>query len=124
MEPKFIQFGGTRIKLSNIKNYGISYEAYEVKRPPTQTEINRGIKRAEDRKKKRKKWDILGKFVDEVDVAYLSSNYYKEERSRPENKKQYYLYVTTYQNDNYKFYEDEVSFNIRDKVKELDKYLT
>lgn len=35
----------------------------------------------------------------------------------------HYLYVTTYQKENYKFYADKVSFNIHDKFKELDMLL-
>lgn len=35
-----------------------------------------------------------------------------------------YLYITTYQNDNYRFYQDEVDFDIREKLNLLDSYLS
>lgn len=34
-----------------------------------------------------------------------------------------YLYVTTYQGDNYRFNDWEVSFDIYEKCKELDSYM-
>lgn len=37
--------------------------------------------------------------------------------------KRTYLYVTTYQKDNYTFYQNEVSWNIVEKRNELDRYL-
>lgn len=68
---EFIAFGNVRIKLSNIKDYGLSKYEYE---------------------------------------------YDGEQRYRK------YLYVTTYQKDNYEFYEKDVSFNIFKKCNELDQF--
>ena len=39
------------------------------------------------------------------------------------NKPEDYLYVTTYQNDNYRFYETEVPFDIREKCSEIDQHM-
>ena len=40
--------------------------------------------------------------------------------TKPEN----YLYVTTFQGDNYNWFEHHVKFDIYEKCKELDKYMT
>lgn len=39
------------------------------------------------------------------------------------NNKLEYLYITTYQNDNFKFYAHMCDFDIRDKIHEMDKLL-
>jgi len=82
--PEFIAFGSTRIKLKNIKSYGL-----------TSSDFGHS----------------------ETIYIFGPSSVWKEDIRR-------YLYVATYQNDNYRFFEDEVSFNIQNKCAELDKWLS
>lgn len=152
MRPTFIKLGNIRIKLSNIKNYGISYTSRErlkiiskeeFEKLKKEEQINNSKKRLNKIKRpKNIKEKILKKIpFRNIPTSEYQKSYekYREEythryqNASAEYKKNYfelenysipYLYITTYQNDNYKFHEDKVSFNVRDKMKELDKYLT
>ena len=109
--PDFIVFGDIRIKLSNIKNYGLSSEEYTVSAKKELTSVE----------------SVLGTVDDLFDLVAIGLDLLQGEpiyRSVYETKERKYLYVTTYQNDNYTFYEDIARFNIREKCNELDKWLS
>lgn len=185
--PQFLEFGGARIKLTNIKNYGIAqgdgwyakmyrdvpakyitkkkafgktvtelvseatieetgevypidvkenvesyhpyihgrptYNGYEIGArygPKMMRKVveyhvwNRG-KQATIRVDHAFHLDANGNIVSTQ--AALSSEHLF---TKPEN----YLYVTTFQGDNYKWFEHHVKFDIYEKCKELDKYMT
>lgn len=180
-KPEFIMFGEVRVKLNNIKNYGIvdenryfekvfgKYLAQAEKRydnkildflisTPAQyewtvhcrdTEIDsiryNSIKNGERRARKgyvienanyyefeiANEWDnARGKNVDKVYQKQRTAqqdgiyevNYWAQKddvfmKSIP------YLYVTTYQDDNYVFRQDLVSWHINEMCAELDRYL-
>lgn len=159
--PTFILIGSMRIKLCNIKNYGIG-EGYSYHRKLYKKEEVFGlwyIKKAgynlSDAKctadgrtfVKNFKFvkmikvdkdliDDKGKMYFKNDDYYEKDNDYivfkesvefegneniKDEVNKIINR---YLYVTTYQNDNYTFYQSDCDFNIDEKLKELDRYLT
>lgn len=122
-KPAFIICGETRIKLSNIKNYGIDVETVTNKRQKlmkyTKEQMKtrrlealpRGIAKAFDHP-----LVGLGAFVDN-----MFETHYKKEIV---DKKQYnILYITTYQGDNYRFDERYAGFNVLEKLKELDQHL-
>jgi cold shock CspA family protein len=111
--PTFIAFGATRIKLSDIKQYGFKEEEYKVEVPAK---------------------DIIEKcinFIKNNDPDLIEAGEYDTDcdglvwnTTRKVTKKRQYLYITTYQNDNHKFYEkNEDGFDIYEKRKELDKWL-
>ena len=127
-KPSFIAFDDIRIKTSNIKNYGISSEVFYFKKIYDKIPCENGLAK------------LLG-CVDTVwngetekngikieefrnpKVTYTHNQGYKNYLPLREDyveKTIEYLYVTTYQNDNYKFYECDVSFDIREKMKEID----
>jgi len=91
MSGSYITIGETRIKKSNIKTFGISYQ--NAPKP-----INA---------------DRLLSGIGEMFSGGSFSNGYSR---NPPSKR--YLYVTTYQNDNYKFFENEI--NIDEVVKVLE----
>lgn len=106
LKPTFIQLGNTRIKLTNIKNYGMKKD-YDVLTRPVETETG-------------------NKFIDGV-VTFLSiASAITGGEVCKEEYKEYYdiLYVTTYQNDNFEFSEKDAGFNIHKKFKELDQLLS
>lgn len=125
--PKFIVLDDVRIKLNNIKNYGIDYrddvkvEKKLVPMTKKQKVINKvigvplGITEV-----------ISG--INESTPGYglkdlfnsLTADSYVE---KTEKKIKYkVLYITTYQGDNYRFDGEFVSFSIEEKVKQLDEY--
>lgn len=55
----------------------------------------------------------------------IESSYYKYKAGRDDVKKviEEYLYITTYQGDNFKFYKSEASFDIYAKCNEIDEAL-
>ncbi len=87
MSNNYIKIAETRIKKSNIKNFGVGYEKQSGNPSPVAWLIS-GIKEKSD----------FGDFFDGV----------KQSMSPPDKK---YLYITTYQNDNYKFYSNQISIN-------------
>lgn len=156
--PIFIQFGDVRIKLNNIKNYGIDicnsyyYKIYEYDPQLAQ-------KMAEEAKKERGLSKILSAFFPNSDSGsykwngekiYIasfskenalkeagidSSDYHRCYRRNQNGSlesctyddfletQENYLYVTTYQGDNFQFIESTANFNIFDKCKEIDSYM-
>lgn len=124
---KFIAFDDVRIKLSNIKNYGIRTWDEEYEYTFTKEEMKR-------RESERKERD--GKFLTGVqntvsiislinaaaggEFGWVTPRLEPTEKRKMRRKK---LYVTTYQNDNYEFYDNEVRFDIDKKLKELDEQL-
>lgn len=91
----FIKIGEERIKLSNVKHYGV--EKYKI----NNDSISNRIENA----------SYLASFSDRLS-AFLEMP--------TETIK--YLYITTYQGDNYKFYDHEINFN--QIIEELDTYFT
>lgn len=120
--PKFISCGNTRIKISNIKEYGISYRELYVKPNYKKSDIQPdGLFHK-----------IFPKLVEDgtYDIKYsIPSNYnysiidelcgYSDYKL----KSVPYLYITTYQNENFIFYSLTSSFNIYDKRNELDTFM-
>ena len=107
----FIAFDDIRIKASNIKSYGISSEYLYFKKIYDEKFYEKGLGK------------MLG-MVYNVWNGKTSSQgvktIYAADFKKYVSKEIEYLYVTTYQNDNYKFYECNVSFDIREKMKEID----
>lgn len=94
VRPQFISIGDERIKLSNIKHYGVHEETEEV---PL-------YERFEEAGYQYGFLDKLSKFID-----YST-------------KSSYTLYITTYQGDNYRYHHSEIDIN--ETMKKLDSYLT
>ena len=135
MSKKVIAFGGQRIFLSDIKNYGTSqkityYEAvFTEKSWKTglfgQTEYSYSVNTAVEIDKER--YDVCKSGQASyilVDNGYGVQKSYIGARHISPNKavtcqKSKYLYVTTH-NKNYVFWEDCVNFNIYQKCKEID----
>lgn len=143
-KPIFVKCGKERIKISNIKSYGIS----------TETMYFQKVYEIDDDSsfwgKLLSSWVYKGKTfkIDEYLASvlnYSSSGYIRRKLFSPEKgyydenpgnldtrapksdlitKNVEYLYITTYQDDNYIFYEDNEEFNIHEKCKELDKWLS
>lgn len=143
---KFIVLGNTRIKVGNIKSYGISnkkrithekiytrkytgdigfllsilsggdcyYFEWEGDMVPFTKERARELK--EDGFMYRRYRNENGELVDD-------EQHYLEDDDLIENECNY-LYVTTYQNDNFQFFENEVDFDIFKKCSELDNILS
>lgn len=89
VKNEFIQIGNTRIKRSNIKSFGTSLSKTDGKGFATC----------------RKQWSKGSSFLDGLIEGYLTVTLK-------------YLFVTTYQNDNYKFSEDEI--DIDEALKQLE----
>lgn len=105
MADNFIQIGATRIKKSNIKQFGVSSEIIPEE-PEGNGIITIGIK---------------------VVVAIIEGIYNKLKHGQffspnkpPKKTHRRYLYVTTYQNDNHKFYEDDI--DIDHVVRQLESF--
>lgn len=122
-KPQFINFGDVRIKLNNIKNYGITSETekYEETIILEKNRLEKTLSNTQNTLtviSHVTNWflgaDILpnaGISGDKTEVIVHKTNYNV-------------LYITTYQGDNYRFSEKNASFNIKEKLTELDKYLT
>lgn len=154
----FLFIGKNRIRLSNIKTYGISSKVFyyqKVYRATVESMIiffNHSFswegdtillnKEKQDRIKKLNptmEHDALevkntGSFekliIDEDGEMHQAAEYMRtynlSDNWHPEpgdifGKKQKYLYITTFQNENYRFYESEVNFDIEEKCKEIDE---
>lgn len=102
MSENFIQLGETRIKKSNIKNFGVSNEKLPEKSRDG-IELAIGITVA-----------IIKGVYNKVKHGTFSSPH----ATPPKKTHRQYLYVTTYQNDNFKFYEDQI--DIRAAVRRLE----
>lgn len=150
--PSFVEFGNTRIRLSNIKNYGIaSVPVYYAK---VFVLVEKEAKSKLFGKYRYKECVDSGKRVrlcdtSETDARSIlcdGSQYYHRYELQDgkinrihtggllvygpvsfedlvECKNVDYLYVTTYQKDNYRFFADISEFDIHSKCKEIDGYM-
>ena len=109
--PLFIILGNDRIRLSSIKMYGISgyNSARELK------EADEDIYN-----------DILDYVKEECGIApYVNyGSDYIDRQVSEFYKYTEYLYIKTFQEDYYEYYQVLEEFNIYKKLKELDSYLT
>jgi beta-N-acetylglucosaminidase len=80
---EFVKIGNTRIRKSNIKNFGVSMEKITVPYKP-------------------KNW------TQAIVMTVVSLANGQEFTQKSEKK---FLYVATFQNDNYRFYENEIDIN-------------
>lgn len=146
--PAFIEFGNTRIKLNNIKNYGISsipvYYA-NVFVGVEQEKKWRGLLK-EKTVTVTTEWIKTGKTIrlsdvsladaqavlgnkqyviknGEITIVDASVNAFLRSDELIICKDVDYLYVTTFQRDNYRFLADLVNFDVHKKCQEIDKYL-
>lgn len=156
-----IILGNTRIRVNNIKNYGISskirpYEKIYGVEKMVFVQKRKGLGKIFGEEKRIEKNVLVwkGRLVAINDERLfridLEDSYYYDPitdkqinraRKRYQNekgelaegfewatrensvvdKRVKYLYITTYQNDNFIFWEDEVNFDISEKCDELDK---
>ncbi len=134
---KFILLGNTRIKIGNIKDYGISSEWIEYEKIYKVKEEFLGFGFI-DRKLV---WD--GQDIKELSPASICDMHFRNLFKRYRNKddrivsstekvsfddlvvtiQRKYLYISTFQKDNFRFYEHKVDFDIKKKCAELDKLL-
>ncbi len=112
--PKFIIFGDVRIKLSNIKSYGMDVNKYTNKRKLEESSLDRVVNNTGT------VTALLNIMTDGI-IPYTG---HVEAKYEEEIVIKDVLYVTTYQGDNYRFEDGRVKFNINSKLKELDKYLS
>lgn len=120
-KKKFMLFGDVRIKVTNIKNYGIDSweEAYEYK----------FTKKEMDERKKSQgigEKTLIGLLNVMSAVSSFSdgfSGFYGLSESEKRYRARKKLYVTTYQNDNFEFIDKFANFDIDEKIKELDEEL-
>lgn len=146
-KPTFIAFGDVRIKTSNIKNYGIaSTTRYYVKvYEYTPSASDSWVKQNLSMKAYSNSWKYTGidaEMPEELYLRHKAKNFsngrkyikWEGEIKQSETKCPLplsesdflvknisYLYVTTYQNDNYEFREGDVDFDIKEKCKEIDR---
>ena len=109
--PLFVILGNSRIRLSDIKTYGISWydNAREFKEEePSDSTYNDIMNYV------RKEYNIAS-YVGYANIDNYVPEFYKYTK---------YLYIETYQGDYYDYYQVLSSFNIYKKLKELDSYLT
>ena len=149
--PAFIDFGNKRIKLGNIKDYGITERTvYFAKLFEHTTRTQKGLLGINV---ETEYWEWKGKLALLSELSYddayrkMHDNMYRTcgwnylldgalrysanslNGNTPDFKdvtivKQLKcLHVTTYQKDNYRFYDGEVDFDIFQKYKELDGYM-
>lgn len=178
IQKKFIKIGDTRIKISNIKNYGISDDENELllkiqDLKKVISNLQNKISNLDFKIKSDEEWEshmesqraYINAFRAQVDKQMASVNekfgvysdlkiepasskstkndfklnYLKNEKAscinemkshinemerlqNLLNEKKYnnYLYITTYQNDNFVFYQQELDCDIYDIIKQLD----
>lgn len=142
--PTFIGFGDVRIKLGNIKNYGLSEGEHCYAKVYTLYRPELFVDSLADCLFGKTEWIWTGEKVDlgtwdfgkmefcpvyqrvgeEITKVHDSSYRYGIKTTNdiirePEE----YLYVTTFQGDNYRFFQSSAGFDIHEKLAELDKYL-
>lgn len=152
-KKKFLRIGDTRIKVGNIKDYGIEYETilYEKvykKTKKTYSKTMDAVLRLAGFGKPIQNpesdydltWDGGKVRIDEIRYLELSSELRKTYKMVLDDngvakemigftatikdvieKECKYLYLTTYQNDTYEFYEMDVDFDLEEKCKEIDE---
>lgn len=120
---QFIKVGNARIKISNIKNYGLAEdkENYQNELKRCIEEISENEYRLEVNKK-----SVYGseavRFC-EKNLIILNQKKEKLEKMLVEIDDFEYLYITTYQGDNYKIYQHEADYNVREILRILDEIL-
>lgn len=147
-KPAFIAFGDVRIKLSNIKDYGISNGKIVVDKIFENVPVEeKGFFRALFGSRFRWNNKLAFQFgreygagfypcgmnnpfwilVREADGNLRAVSLGPTEYSSYEPTVEYfdkdYLYITTYQKDNYKFFDCVAPFDIYEKCKEIDQYM-
>ncbi len=141
IEDRIVILGDIRIRAKSIKNYGIATkQRYYEKVYDCRTERRhflffdyyadvlewKGDKRAisdsnyYDYKNSVKHFNGRHRVYKDDEGKIVSSN---EEANDKDFfiGKEAYLYITTYQKDNFIFFESEAGFDIREKCKEIDK---
>lgn len=102
MSIKFFKIENTNIKLNNIKQYGISYEEKpELSYSSSELSSFSSL--------------LIGTIVCAAALCLFGKN-------KDKDNKNYYMYITTYQNDNFKFYGDKKY--LENKLSELDDLIT
>ena len=149
MKDRMVILGNTRIRLSNIKNYGISSETrYRQKIYKREFVANRFGATVDaitqvfldfnlNTAGARYEYEWTGEWYDgmskkELEELNGATLYLRDDgkigstRDKLVDKpsiqeyREKYLYITTFQNDNFVFWESEVSFDIQEKLKEID----
>lgn len=149
-KPKIITFGDVRVIISNIKNYGLSqaemtYQKVYVKKEKETVfsflqEIYEDIWEGELMplgEGEIVKWQFgalngfwyntltgkrMRRLIHGKKGIYEDGNSIFDPKADIKSFEEQYLYVTTYQGDNFKFWEKESDFNIENKLNELDTY--
>ena len=104
MSIKFFKIENTNIKLNNIKQYGISYEEKpELSYSSSELSSFSSL--------------LIGTIVCAAALCLFGKN-----KDKDKDNKNYYMYITTYQNDNFKFYGDKKY--LENKLSELDDLMT
>ena len=137
MSKRVIAFGGQRIFLSDIKNYGTSQKVTYIEvvytencwktgkvfghyehsyKPNYVVEIDK--ERYEECKSGKASYILVDNGYG-VQKSFAGTKYVNPGKGVICDKMKY-LYVTTYSNKNYTFYADRVNFNIYQKCKEID----
>lgn len=136
---KFLIFGDVRIKTSNIKNYGITNESNSYLNYVNSSTKGTGnydevlkVKEIELQQTK-KIWAGHPDIIAREELSYEDSKKFFAECILNKDKllksieyqlalqgKLEFLYVTTYQGDNFRFYAHTCGFNVREKLNELD----
>lgn len=98
MSREFVNINNTRIKRSNIKTFGVSFLDIAV-----EDDFSTGV----------------DKFVSGIS-GLLTLNVEKMEHFlKPTKSRKRFIFITTYQNDNYRFFEKDI--NIEETLKLLEK---
>jgi|Wag4MinimDraft_13_1082653.scaffolds.fasta_scaffold01813_1 cold shock CspA family protein len=101
---KFIKFDTHRIKVTNIKSFNISKE------------VRKKEKSFEEFDGAEKVFTSLDAIASLIGAPTSGANHKQYKKFEVK-----VLHIKTYQNDNYYFAEDEVKFNLEDKILELEQ---
>lgn len=143
---KFLSLGDVRIKASNVKDYGINNESEMFMK--YYNGINNNICDAKSKlSNSQRSLDKMARTIgygmnsvimmklhknDDIKMVekfqkqralLLTSNNFDEKLELAKANQLIYLYVTTYQNDNYKFYQSICEFDIYEKLSQIDAVL-
>jgi cold shock CspA family protein len=111
-QNKFINIGGTRLKISNIKQYGTSSRT-ETEEYKIEHEAEGFFENAVDI------GSILLSLIPTDGAPLTRGTVYSGTETKKTKKNIKYLYITTYQGDNYNWDEDEI--NIVSTMAKLDR---